>query len=145
MQSVDTIVIGAGIAGASVAWQLVQDKAGGEGASVLLLERESQPGYHTTGRSAALFEENYGPAQVQALTRASRAFYAQPPADFADHPVISPRGVLCVATAEQLPALQQAFQDVLVPFTHRTLVRRRGLTSRAARLELGTAGGRVYG
>ena len=106
--SADFIVIGAGMAGASTAWQLA------DGASVLVLERESQPGYHTTGRSAALFEENYGPAQVQALTRASRAFYAQPPADFADHAVISPRGVLCVATAEQLPALQQAFQDVLV-------------------------------
>ena len=104
----DFVVIGAGMAGASTAWQLA------DSASVLVLERESQPGYHTTGRSAALFEENYGPAQVQALTRASRAFYAQPPADFADHPVISPRGVLCVATAEQLPALQQAYQDVLV-------------------------------
>lgn len=70
----DVIVVGAGMAGASVGWQLAQ-----AGRQVLVLERESQPGYHTTGRSAALFEEHYGPLQVQALTRASRAFYEQPP------------------------------------------------------------------
>ncbi|MGB7183084.1 MAG: FAD-dependent oxidoreductase, partial [Burkholderiaceae bacterium] len=50
----DVIVIGAGIAGASVAARLVPK------ARVLLLEMESQPGYHTTGRSAALFSETYG-------------------------------------------------------------------------------------
>ncbi|MFN5824140.1 MAG: FAD-dependent oxidoreductase, partial [Sphingomonadales bacterium] len=55
MSQFDIAIIGAGIAGASVAWQLVQPGATGQGASVLLLERESQPGYHTTGRSAALY------------------------------------------------------------------------------------------
>ena len=46
--SADVIVIGAGIAGASVACELASTRR------VLLLERERQPGYHTTGRSAAL-------------------------------------------------------------------------------------------
>ena len=68
MDKLDYIVIGAGIAGASVAWEL----AGG--ARVLLLERESQPGYHTTGRSAALYMATYGTPNICALTRASRAF-----------------------------------------------------------------------
>ena len=104
----DFVVIGAGMAGSSTAWQLA-DKA-----SVLVLERESQPGYHTTGRSAALFEEHYGPAQVQALTRASRAFYEHPPADFAEHPLLSPRGVLYVGTTAQLPQLQAVYQAALV-------------------------------
>ncbi|MGE8320407.1 MAG: NAD(P)/FAD-dependent oxidoreductase [Comamonas sp.] len=104
----DFAVVGAGMAGASTAWQLA------ESASVLVLERESQPGYHTTGRSAALFEEHYGPAQVQALTRASRAFYEQPPAGFADHALIAPRGVLYVATEAQLPQLRAAYDEVLV-------------------------------
>jgi D-arginine dehydrogenase len=74
---------------------------------VIVLERESQPGYHTTGRSAALFMESYGTAQVRALTMASRAFFEQPPAGFAEHPLLSPRGALFVATAEQQAQLEQ--------------------------------------
>ena len=103
-QAWDSVVVGAGMAGAATAWQLAQ-----AGQRVLVLEREAQPGYHTTGRSAALFEEHYGPAQVQALTRASRAFYEAPPAGFADAPVLSPRGVLYIATAEQRPLIDTAF------------------------------------
>ena len=41
----------------------------------------------STGRSAAMFMESYGPPAVRALTRASRAFYEQPPAGFADVPL----------------------------------------------------------
>ena len=102
MSPVDFVVVGAGIAGASVAWQLSGR------ASVLVLERETQPGYHSTGRSAALYLEHYGPPQVQALTRASRAFYTAPPADFMHEPVLSPRGALYVARADQLQQLQGA-------------------------------------
>jgi D-arginine dehydrogenase len=51
----DIIVIGAGIAGASVAAHLAETKR------VLILEMEDHPGFHTTGRSAATFEPNYGP------------------------------------------------------------------------------------
>ena len=64
----DCIIIGAGIAGASIGHALAPH------AKVLLLERESQPGYHSTGRSAALFMESYGTPQVRALTMASRSF-----------------------------------------------------------------------
>ena len=60
----DVIVVGAGIAGASVADALAAE------CSVVVLEREPQPGYHTTGRSAALFAPVYGPAPIRALTRA---------------------------------------------------------------------------
>jgi len=98
----DIIVIGAGIAGASVAYELAATR------SVLLLERESQPGYHTTGRSAALFTETYGNAVMRALTRASKGFLCAPPAGFASTPLLAPRGTLLVARAEQLPALQRA-------------------------------------
>jgi len=71
-QCFDFVIIGAGIAGASLAYRLAGQ------ASVLVLERESQPGYHSTGRSAAMFMEAYGTPQIQALTRASRAFYQRP-------------------------------------------------------------------
>ena len=105
IQQADVIVIGAGIAGASLAYELAAI------CRVLLLERESQPGYHTTGRSAALFTETYGNAVMRALTRASKAFLAEPPAGFASSPLLAPRGTLLVARDEQLPALQRAHEE----------------------------------
>ena len=65
----DFVIVGAGMAGASAAYFLA-----GKG-NVLLLEMESQPGYHTTGRSAALFSEAYGNGPIRALTSGSRAFF----------------------------------------------------------------------
>lgn len=100
----DFIVIGGGIAGASVAYWLAPH------GKVVLLERESQPGYHTTGRSAALFMESYGTPQVRALTLASRAFLKTPPAGFAEHPLLSPRGALLVATPGQEKELQEHWE-----------------------------------
>ena len=102
----DIAVIGAGIAGASVASRLAPHR------SVLLLERESQPGYHSTGRSAAMFMESYGPPAVRALTRASRAFYTTPPAGFAEFPLLSPRGTLYVASPGEEAALARDFADL---------------------------------
>lgn len=96
----DVIVIGAGIAGASVAYWLAPH------ARVVLLEREAQPGYHSTGRSAALYMASYGPAQVRALTRASLAFYEAPPEGFCEQPLLAPRGAMMVATPGQLPELE---------------------------------------
>ncbi len=96
----DIAVIGGGMAGAAVAAHLVDH------ARVLVLERESQPGYHATGRSAALFSEIYGNAPIRALTRASREFFYTPPRNFTEVPLVSPRGVLFVANAEQVAELE---------------------------------------
>jgi D-arginine dehydrogenase len=97
----DYLIIGAGIAGASIGYWLAPH------AKVILLERETQPGYHSTGRSAALFYESYGPPQVRALTCASRAFFEDPPAGFTDHPILSPRGALMVAALGQSDLLDE--------------------------------------
>lgn len=96
----DVIVLGAGMAGASIAAELAPHRR------VLLLEREDQPGRHTTGRSAAMFFESYGNPTVRGLTRASRAFLEQPPEGFAEVPLMSPRAALFVAGQEALPRLQ---------------------------------------
>jgi D-arginine dehydrogenase len=96
----DLAIVGAGIAGAAVAYFASAQ------ARVLLLEREAQPGYHSTGRSAAMFMESYGPPQVRALTRASRAFLEHPPAGFADVPLLRRRGVLYVAAPAQADAAE---------------------------------------
>ena len=95
----DFLVVGGGIAGASVAHALAAS------GSTLLVERESQPGYHATGRSAAVFAASYGPASVRALTRASHAFLRQPPAGFAGHELLTPRSALFVAEEHQEEAL----------------------------------------
>lgn len=71
-----------------------------------VLERESQPGYHSTGRSAALFMESYGTVQVRALTRASRGFLESPPDGFSENVILAPRGALVVATPEQAVQLR---------------------------------------
>lgn len=104
---VDFVVIGAGMAGASIAYRLAPN------ASVVLCERESQPGYHTTGRSAAMFMESYGPPGVRALTRASRAFYESPPPAFFDQKLLKPRGALYVARIDQGAALDDAERELV--------------------------------
>ena len=100
MDEFDVAVIGAGIAGASAAFELAADR------SVLLVEGERHPGYHTSGRSAAVFTETYGNATVQALTIGSRAFYEAPPAGFTEARLLSPRGSAYVARADQMERLE---------------------------------------
>lgn len=78
-QHFDIAIIGAGIAGASTAWALLE---AAPGLRVALIEREERPGYHTTGRSAAFWLESYGGPAIVPLTRASRAFLANPPEGF---------------------------------------------------------------
>jgi D-arginine dehydrogenase len=106
MQSLDfdVLVVGAGIAGASVAHFLAPH------ARVALLEREALAGMHTTGRSAAMFMESYGPAQVRALTRASRAFLEAPFND--EGPLITPRGALFIARVDQVNAVHALHQQL---------------------------------
>ena len=100
----DVIVIGAGIAGASLAHFVSAH------ARVALLEREALPGMHTTGRSAAMFMASYGPVQVRALTRASRAFLQAPSNDVP--PLITPRGALFIASAGRVDALHALHQSL---------------------------------
>jgi D-arginine dehydrogenase len=105
----DIIILGAGMAGASLAAELAPQR------QVLLIELEDQPGRHATGRSAAMFFESYGNAIVRALTRASRAFLERPPEGFAEVPLMSPRGALLVADAEALPRLEALYGGADAP------------------------------
>ncbi len=104
--SADIVVIGAGIAGASVAAELAKSSR------VILLEMENQPGYHTTGRSAAMFAPSYGPGPIRALTRASNGFFLNPPADFCAHDLLSPRDTLMIARHDQISELDAALDQI---------------------------------
>ena len=111
-RTADCIVIGAGIAGAAAGFFLAPHL------KVLLVEQETQPGFHSTSRSAALFMESYGTPQVRALTMASRAFFEQPPEGFTEHPVLGARGAMMVASHGQEAPLQ-AHWSVLRPISPR--------------------------
>jgi len=105
----DLIVIGAGIAGASAAARLAENR------KLVVLEMEERPGYHSTGRSAATYEPNYGPPSIRALTRAGRSFFETPPDGFASAPLISPRPTIFVVPdhqEEQGAALMKSSKDL---------------------------------
>ncbi len=82
MERFDFAVIGAGIAGASLAYEL------GGRARVLVLEREGHPGYHTTGRSVATYAQSYAEDNFRAFTIASWRFLSAPPAGFGGQSLI---------------------------------------------------------
>jgi D-arginine dehydrogenase len=102
--SADFLIVGGGIAGASAGYFLA------ERGQVTVLEREDSLGYHSTGRSAALYTETYGNAPIRALTVCSGPFFRNPPPGFSEHPLLSPRGVLIAAP----PASEAKFQAALV-------------------------------
>jgi D-arginine dehydrogenase len=108
----DVAIVGAGMAGASLAAEIAGE------ASVLILEAEDRPGYHSTGRSAAFWSESYGGPHIQPLTTASGRFLADPPADFADAPFLRPRGAIHLADAAgeaRLAAFAAKFAGSSVP------------------------------
>jgi D-arginine dehydrogenase len=95
----DVIVVGAGIAGATAAAHLAETHR------VALIEAEDVAGYHSTGRSAALWILNYGPPDVRRLSFLSRRFFEAPPPGFTQAPLMSRRPVVFLAPAEQEAAL----------------------------------------
>ncbi|GAA0668111.1 D-arginine dehydrogenase [Sphingomonas insulae] len=104
----DIAIVGAGIAGASLAAALAPD------ARVLLLEAEDQAGYHATGRSAAFWSETYGGPDIQPLTSASG------PA-LRDGGFLDPLGSLHIGRAEDaanIDAFLAAFEGTAVPLSH---------------------------
>jgi len=104
----DFAIAGAGIAGASIARELSV-----RGASVLVMEMEDRAGFHTTGRSAAMFAEGYGPKAVRALTSASRDFYFSPEPGFANAAMVGPAvGCLFIAWAGEHRLLDDKYDEL---------------------------------
>jgi D-arginine dehydrogenase len=95
----DVVVIGGGIAGVSVAYELSKTHR------VAVIEAEAQLAFHSTGRSAAMYFQNYGAGPIRPLTVASYPFLSQPPEGLADGPLLSPRGALWVARPDQMELL----------------------------------------
>lgn len=102
----DFIVVGAGMAGSSLAYELSR------AARVCIVEGEERPGIHATGRSAALFAPSYGGREIRSLTRASRAFFDRPPPGFSEHPLLQTRGCLYIARADQRARLTETVAEI---------------------------------
>ncbi|MCQ0092998.1 FAD-binding oxidoreductase [Roseovarius sp. M141] len=98
-ETTDIVVIGGGIAGISAAAELATD------ARVLVLEAEPQMGYHSTGRSAAIYIRNYGNAVLRAINALSEPTLANPEG-ISDHSLLSPRGELLIASEDEMPKLE---------------------------------------
>ncbi|MES2001518.1 MAG: FAD-binding oxidoreductase [Pseudomonadota bacterium] len=95
----DIVIVGGGIAGASLGWAL------GQRGRMLIIEAEDRCGYHSTGRSAAFYLESYGGPDVARLNRASEDFLDRPPPEFSDRGYLRRRGALHISkgTAIELP------------------------------------------
>jgi D-arginine dehydrogenase len=106
-QNFDVAVIGAGMAGAAAAAGLAATH------KVALIEAEDQAGYHTTGRSAAIWILNYGPLEVRILTGLSRDFFLSPPENFCDTPLANPRQIIYLAPPDEIPALDALMDQKL--------------------------------
>lgn len=103
----DFLVVGAGMAGAAAAYGL--SRLG----SVAILDMEDHAGYHTTGRSAAVYLPSYGPSAVQALTRASFDFLNTPPADLGlEHALLEARDVIYIAPPQRVDELHAFMIDM---------------------------------
>ena len=98
MSRFDIVIVGAGIAGASLAAEVAPH------ASVLMIEAEDQPGYHATGRSAAFWSETYGGPLIQPLTSASGPWLLE-------HGLLTPRGELHLARAADRPLLDRLISE----------------------------------
>lgn len=98
-------IIGGGIAGASVAYELAAR------ADVVVLEAEQVCGYHTTGRSAALYTECYGDRIVRSLAGSGRNFLEDPPPGFTDTPLVAPMAMMLVGTDDQSDRLARDFDE----------------------------------
>lgn len=106
MSHYDVIVIGGGIAGVSIGYELSKDR------SVGLLEMESTLAFHTTGRSAATFLETYGGPEIRALTTGSRSFFEDPP-EFFESALMSPRPLLQFAKTGRGEVIVDLHAEVL--------------------------------
>lgn len=103
----DVIVVGGGIAGVSVGYEIAATS------SVCLLEMESTLAYHTTGRSAATWLGTYGNEPIRALTKASHGFLIDPPDGIYQAPLATPLGLLYIAGPTRAQAIRDLHAEVV--------------------------------
>ncbi len=114
IETADFIIIGGGIAGASAGYELCKK------GKVIVLEKEGQAGYHSTGRSSAIFQKSYNKADplLNILVRGSEKFLCHPPEGFTSHPLLKFRPLIYIASSDNqssLDELKQKLSQIDVP------------------------------
>lgn len=104
MHEHEVVIVGAGIAGASLAYFL--GEAGVN--DVVILEREDRLAVHATGRSAATLSRLDPNPTLMRLKVLAAPFLADPPRGFAEHPILDPIGVLAVFGGATWPTVREA-------------------------------------
>ncbi|CAN7292730.1 NAD(P)/FAD-dependent oxidoreductase [Pararhizobium sp. LjRoot238] len=138
MQTFDVAVIGGGIAGLSLAYFLSPHR------SVVVLERETALGYHSTGRSAAEFVLRYNADEVCALATIAKDFFDNPPDGFSDIPLLKQRGGVMIANAEKAARLAEVFRAELAFTPELEPLEEEELLQRAPILKPGYAAAAFY-
>ncbi len=113
MSEYDIAIIGGGISGFAAACMLAEER--GDGSRIIVIERESQPGYHTTGRSAAMYTEIYGNQTIRSIVRSGRKFLEEPEARYSESSFLSSRGALMVACGSDSGRADQLMAEMNRP------------------------------
>ncbi|MBC8406122.1 MAG: FAD-binding oxidoreductase [Planctomycetes bacterium] len=106
MSSDSVVIIGAGIAGAATAYFLSRQGV----KNVVLLDREKQPGVHSTGRNAAILRTAIPHPELHHLGWKSKQFYESPPPGFTETPLVDPVGLFLAATDDQIVGTSRDLQ-----------------------------------
>jgi len=138
MRKVDFLIVGAGIAGAGMAYRLA-----GHG-DILVCDMEAQADYHTTGRSAAFYAETYGGEKVQPLTTCSKDFLRSPPIGFSDLPLITELGAMHIFDADQKPRAFEMYEAIKNTLPHVKMLDSAELADRLPPLVEGRFEGGLY-
>lgn len=138
MTDFDVAVVGGGMAGVSAAYELAKTHR------VAVLEAEGQLAFHSTGRSAAMFFQNYGAGPIRPLTVASYPFLSCPPDGLADAPLLSPRGALWVARPDQMDLLPEVAEAGVATGARVFELSPEEASEKVPALRVGTLGGALW-
>ncbi|MCP4433022.1 MAG: FAD-binding oxidoreductase [Gammaproteobacteria bacterium] len=110
IKQADVIIIGGGIAGIGAAAMIAEQ------ASVVVLEAESQCGYHASGRSAAIYIPSYGGPEVSRLTTASESYFTNANEYSNGQSFLQKRGLLSLACAGEEDIMSAHLAENSGPF-----------------------------